>query len=101
MIGPYEVREIQRKVLGQAAERPMTHDLIGNVLRGLSCSLHRVLIHELRDNTFYALLEVEQAGAPEAVHIDCRPSDAIALAVQFEAPIFVARPVFDEVATVG
>ena len=98
VIGYTEVEEINRKLSGVQAPRPLTHDLIGRVLQALGHRLARVVISELREGTFYATLVLEprdgQKGVDETI-VDCRPSDAIALAVQTSAPILVARDVFE------
>ncbi len=102
VIGFHEVEEINRKLCGIQAPRPLTHDLVGRVLKTLGWRLSRVIITELRDGTFFANLVLspgEVATAKEAERtVDCRPSDAIALAVQTGARMFVARDVFDTVA---
>jgi uncharacterized protein len=101
VIGFHEVEEINRKLAGLQTPRPLTHDLVGRLLKTLGYRLHRVLITELREGTFYANLAVtpsELGNAQPERLIDCRPSDAIALAVQTGARIFVARAVIDEVA---
>ena len=102
VIGYHEVEEINRKLIGQQTQRPLTHDLVGRLLRTLAWRLVRVIITELREGTFYANLVVLpsdlSAGKEQERTVDCRPSDAIALAVQMAAPIFVARDVIDEVA---
>jgi len=102
VIGFHEVEEINRKLCGIQAPRPLTHDLVGRVLKVLGWRLSRVIITELRDGTFFANLvltaaEVETASEQER-RVDCRPSDAIALAVQTGARMFVARDVLDAVA---
>lgn len=102
VIGFHEVEEINRKLCGVETQRPLTHDLIGRVISELGQRLFRVVINDLREGTFYAFLGLipKEAGpdetGPEST-VDCRPSDAIALAVQTSARIFVARHVFDEV----
>ena len=102
VIGYHEVEEINRKLRGEQAPRPLTHDLVGRLMKTLGWRLHRVIINELRDGTFYANLSLSPAelGAGKDAEriVDCRPSDAIALAVQTNARIFVARDVIDEVA---
>jgi bifunctional DNase/RNase len=103
VIGYTEVEEINRKLCGVQAPRPLTHDLIGRVMSALGHRLHRVLINELREGTFYAQLvllprDAGTQGTAEKL-VDCRPSDAIALAVQTGAPILVARDVFESLAT--
>lgn len=103
VIGYNEVEEINRKLCGVEPPRPLTHDLVGRILLALGHRLHRVIISELRGGTFYATLvlvprEQGTAAAGSERTVDCRPSDAIALAVQTGAPILVARDVFDAVA---
>jgi uncharacterized protein len=103
VIGYNEVEEINRKLCGVEPPRPLTHDLVGRILLSLGYRLHRVIIGELRESTFYAslvLLPRGQGTAPDGAEriVDCRPSDAIALAVQTGAPILVARDVFESVA---
>ncbi|MBI4569819.1 MAG: bifunctional nuclease family protein [Planctomycetes bacterium] len=96
VIGIFEAAAIDRKVKNIRAPRPMTHDLIINVIAGLGGRLASVVINELKRGTFFARLLVERAG--EIVEIDSRPSDAIALSVQESVPIFAARSVLDEAA---
>ncbi|MEC9048485.1 MAG: bifunctional nuclease family protein [Planctomycetota bacterium] len=103
VIGFHEVEEINRKLCGIQAPRPLTHDLVGHVVKDLGWRLSRVVITELRDGTFFANLVLSPAEGATASqtdrNVDCRPSDAIALAVQTGARIFVARDVIDEVAS--
>lgn len=104
VIGFHEVEEINRKLCGVQPPRPLTHDLVGRILAALGHRLHRVIINELREGTFYATLVLMPRDAGTAASggeriVDCRPSDAIALAVQTGAPILVAREVFDALAT--
>jgi bifunctional DNase/RNase len=105
VIGYNEVEEINRKLTGAEAPRPLTHDLVGRAIRTLGWRVARVVITELREGTFFAVLVLapnEAATAKEAEReVDCRPSDAIALAVQTQARIFVAREVIDLVAQDG
>lgn len=100
VIGFHEVEEINRKLCGVKPPRPLTHDLVGRVIASLEHRLARVLINELRDGTFFANLVLVPRDGPQGPerHVDCRPSDALALAVQTSAPILVAREVFDAVA---
>jgi uncharacterized protein len=103
VIGFNEVEEINRKLCGVQAQRPLTHDLVGRVLRALDHRLHRVVVTELKQGTFYANLVLVPADAApdhpaQERTVDCRPSDAIALAVQTGCRIFVAREVMDIVA---
>ncbi|MFN9754866.1 MAG: bifunctional nuclease family protein [Planctomycetota bacterium] len=105
VIGFNEVEEINRKLCGVQPPRPLTHDLMGRVFHALGHRLQRVVINELRDSTFYAQLVLAPAdagtSAPAAAEkcVACRPSDALALAVQTGAPMYVARPVFDALAS--
>ena len=71
----------------------MTHDLLQNVTRGLNAVVTRVVVSDFRDDTYYAVIWLEQAG--ERVVVDARPSDAIALALRWDCPIFVSRRVLD------
>ena len=96
IIGIFEAIEINRKVSGSAPSfRPMTHDLIRNVLEALDTKLVKIVINDLQEGTFYANLYLERDGEEKCV--DSRPSDAIALATGFGAPIFVEDRVMDEV----
>lgn len=92
-IGHPEAGAILMKLQSAELPRPMTHDLMTNLLENLSARLDRVLVTELRDNTFYAVLHVTRNG--ERFEIDSRPSDAIALAVRTEAPIFASRELLE------
>lgn len=99
VIGYNEVEEINRKLCGVQPPRPLTHDLVGRILKSLGHRLDRVVISELREGTFYAtLVLLPSGGGGDRTEVDCRPSDAIALAVQTSAPIHVAREVFEAVA---
>ncbi len=71
----------------------MTHDLLKSVLDGLGVSVRQVIVNDLKDNTFFAVIELNHNGS--VINIDSRPSDAIALALRFKAPIFVAEKVLD------
>ncbi len=95
VIGLPEAWAIDRAVKGIATPRPLTHDLISNVIEGLNAGIVKIVISELRNNTFYAKIILQQNGSN--VEIDSRPSDAIALAMQRNTPIFVAKRVLEEV----
>ena len=95
VIGLHEAWAIDRAVKGIPTPRPLTHDLIHNVIEGLGAGLTQIIINDLLNNTFYAKLILQMNG--KAVEIDSRPSDAIALAMQKSTPIFVAEKVLDEV----
>ena len=95
VIGFMEASSIKIKISGVDVPRPMTHDLLVNVMQVLEASLSSVVIDKLVNNTFYAKLEIKSKdGAIKT--IDSRPSDSIALAVRFKAPIFVADDVFQK-----
>ena len=95
LIGIYEATAIDRGVKEYRTPRPLTHDLVCGILRGLDVRLERVVVSDLRNQTFYAKLILVRDG--QVVEVDSRPSDGIAIAVQFGAPIFVEEKVFDEV----
>jgi len=97
VIGIWEAVAIDRNIKGKKTPRPMTHDLIENVIAGLDCALDRIVVTELKERTFYARLVLRRNG--KMVEIDSRPSDAIALAVQMKAPIYVNESVLEEVTT--
>jgi len=95
LIGIYEATAIDRGVKEYRTPRPLTHDLVCSILNGLNVNLERVVVNDLRSQTFYAKLLLRRNG--DIIEIDSRPSDAIAIAVQFGAAIFVEEKVFDEV----
>ena len=88
-IGHPEAAAILMKLQNADLPRPMTHDLLANVIGHLQASVTSVLVTELRDNTFYAVLTLDAGG--QEIPVDSRPSDAIALAVRTDAPIFVSE----------
>ena len=93
-IGHPEAAAILMKLQGAPTPRPMTHDLVTEMLSQLEARVTRITVTELRDNTFYASITLQQDGSE--IEIDSRPSDAIALAVRAEAPIFAADRVIEE-----
>ena len=93
-IGHPEAAAILMKLQGAQTPRPMTHDLINDLLEQLEAKCERVSVTELRDNTFYASITISVNGSE--IEIDSRPSDAIALAVRCQAPIFAAEEVIEE-----
>lgn len=97
-IGENEARAIDKAVNKRFDRRPMTHDLIHSILEGLDVLLLCVQIDELRDDTFFGKLVLQAGGDGETrqVIIDCRPSDAIALAARAEVPIFASEEVLEE-----
>ncbi|HEV2487804.1 MAG TPA: bifunctional nuclease family protein [Terracidiphilus sp.] len=90
-VGIFEANAIAIEIEKIAAPRPMTHDLARNVIRHLNAQLERIVITEIKNDTFHAVLWLRQAD--ERVMIDSRPSDAIALALRADCPIFVAEHV--------
>src|SRR5437773_5818148 len=93
-IGHPEAAAILMKLQGATTPRPMTHDLVTDILTQLDAQVTRITVTELRESTFYAQITVQQDGSE--VEIDSRPSDAIALAIRAEAPIFAADRVIEE-----
>jgi hypothetical protein len=95
VIGLHEAWAIDRAVKDIPTPRPLTHDLLSNVIIQLSGGIERVEISDLKNNTFYAKIIISQNGS--VLEIDSRPSDAIALAMQGNTPIYVAKTVLEEV----
>jgi uncharacterized protein len=93
-IGHAEAAAILMKLQGASTPRPMTHDLLADLLEQLDAEVVRITVTELRENTFYASITVQQNGSE--IEIDSRPSDAIAIAVRSDAPIFAAERVIEE-----
>ena len=94
IIGAFEAQSIALEMEGIKPPRPLTHDLMKNIIDSLGVAVAEVIISELRDGTFYAKLSLEATAVNQEV--DSRPSDAIALAVRFGVPIFVSDKVMDE-----
>jgi len=95
VIGSMEALAIDRRLNGRPFERPLTHDLLGNVIQAMGGRVDRIVINDLRDHTFIATLHIRQGE--EVIEIDSRPSDAIALGVASDTPIYVAENVLQEV----
>ncbi len=93
-IGGSEADAIQLMLTGKSFYRPLAHDLMKNIIIGLQAELQRVVIHELKDNTFYAKLCLHKEQI--SVEIDARPSDSIALALRMKAPLYVADEVMEQ-----
>ena len=93
-VGIYEANAIALEIEKVQTPRPMTHDLLRNVFLGLDVRVQKVVVNDLKDDTFYALIWVERNG--DIFSIDSRPSDALALAVRAGAPIFAADEVIAE-----
>jgi bifunctional DNase/RNase len=87
LIGPFEATAIMLALEAQTVPRPLSHDLMKSILDNLNAKLTKIIIHDIKDSTFYAKLVVEAGG--EDQEIDARPSDCIALALRANAPIFV------------
>lgn len=92
-VGPYEANSIASEIEKMASHRPMTHDLLRNVIRQMGGEITRVVVTDLRDSTFFAVIEIVAQG--ETVLIDARPSDAIALALRADCPIYVKESVLE------
>ena len=90
-VGVFEANAIALELDKTATPRPMTHDLLRNMARGLGGTVTRVVVSDLKDDTFFATVWMAQAG--ETVTVDARPSDAIALALRWDCPIFVSKSV--------
>jgi uncharacterized protein len=90
-VGVYEANAIALEIEKVQTPRPMTHDLLKNVLLGLEVQVHKVVVSELKDDTFYAIIWMERDG--EMISMDSRPSDALALALRLDCPIFVNEQV--------
>ncbi len=95
MIGIFEASSIDRRIRNQPTQRPLTHDLLASTIELLGGDLQDIVINELREHTYFAKLRIRHDG--EIVEVDSRPSDAIALAVTVDVPIYVAEDILDEV----
>ena len=90
-VGIHEANAIALEIEKVATPRPMTHDLIKNLLLGLNTSVRKVVVNDLREETYYALIWLEQDG--QSIGVDSRPSDALAIALRLDCPIFVDEAV--------
>ena len=90
-VGVYEANAIAMEIEKVATPRPMTHDLIKNLLTGLDTRVHKIVVNELRDDTFFAVIWMEREG--KVISIDSRPSDALAVALRVDCPIYVDEEV--------
>jgi len=93
-IGQFEVEAIRFKLMGVEVQRPMTHDLLGSVIGDLGGSIHSIVVSELKNDTFFAKIVIDSNGT--LIEIDARPSDALALAVRSEAPIYAEDDVVEK-----
>jgi uncharacterized protein len=90
-VGVYEANAIALEIEKVTTPRPMTHDLIKNILIGFDTHVHKIVVSELRDDTFFAVIWMEREG--KVISIDSRPSDALALALRLDCPIYVDEEV--------
>jgi bifunctional DNase/RNase len=97
-VGVFEANAIALQIENVATPRPMTHDLLRNIITDLDGTVDRVVVSDLKDNTFYAIIHLTVRG--ERVAVDARPSDAIALALRTRSPILVEEAVIDNAKTV-
>ncbi len=97
-VGIFEANAIALQIENISTPRPMTHDLLRNVIQDLHGAVQKIVVSDLKENTFYALIYVRVNG--ESMAVDARPSDAIALALRTQAPIFVEDHVIDNAKTV-
>ena len=97
-VGIFEANAIALQLENITTPRPMTHDLLRNMINELDAQVTRIVINDLRDSTFFAQIRVLVGG--KTLEVDARPSDAIALALRTEAPIFVAQSVLDQAQTI-
>ena len=97
-IGPFEANAIAMKLKKIGSHRPMTHDLVKNILGTLESRVEKIVVNDLKENTYYALIYLKRKE--EEIVIDSRPSDAIAIALAMDAPIFVANQVIDKARTI-
>ena len=97
-VGIFEANAIALQIENITTPRPMTHDLLRNIIHDLQATVEKIVVCDLKENTFYALIHLQTAAGPVA--IDARPSDAIALALRTRAPILVDERVIDNAKTV-
>ena len=93
-VGQFEVEAIRFKLMEVEVQRPMTHDLLGSVIGDLGGTIHSIVLSELKDDTFFAKIVIDTNGT--LIEIDARPSDALALAVRSEAPIYAEDEVVEK-----
>jgi bifunctional DNase/RNase len=97
-IGPFEANAIAMKLKKIGSQRPMTHDLIHSILKTVESQVVKIVVNDLKENTYYALIYFNRKG--EEIIIDSRPSDAIAIALAVDAPIFVSEQVIEKARTI-
>lgn len=98
-VDAYVGRAIAMALRGERNERPLTHELVGMIFEAFDVTIDRVVINDLRNNTYFArlILKAENEVHKKIIELDARPSDCLAIALQAERPIFVSREVWDEV----
>jgi bifunctional DNase/RNase len=97
-VGVFEANAIALQIENVQTPRPMTHDLLKNIIDDLSAQVERIVVTELKENTFYALIHLRKNG--HSIEVDARPSDAIALALRTRSPIFVEEAVIQNARSV-
>lgn len=95
-IGPFEANAILSEIEGLNNQRPLTHDLLGRIIRKIHGNINRIVITHLKESVYYAKIEMERENS--LIEIDARPSDSIVMALKFKAPIFVSRKLFEDMA---
>jgi len=98
-VGIFEANAIALQLENVETPRPMTHDLMRNLMTAIEARVDKVVISDLRESTFYAVIHISVAG--KTIDVDARPSDAIAIALRTEAPIFVEQNVLDQAQTIA
>lgn len=96
-VGQFEAHAILLEIQKETTPRPLTHDLLRNIIQGLNARVTRVVVGALREDTFHATVWMEQGG--ELVAVDARPSDAIALALRSDAPMYVSKQLLEQART--
>ena len=94
-IGPAEASAIAMEIAGKKFQRPLTHDLMATIVKGLKAKVSKIIISDLRDNTFYANIVLEREKDNEIVNVDARPSDSIALALRTQSPIYLSETLLE------
>jgi bifunctional DNase/RNase len=100
-VGIFEANAIALQLENITTPRPMTHDLLRNMIAELNARVIRIVINDLRDSTFFAQIRLAVGTGSDTLEVDARPSDAIALALRTEAPIYVAQSVLDQAQTIS
>ena len=98
-IGPSEAQAIAIRLSGYPSPRPMTHDLIFSIIKQLGLTVREIAINKVQENTYFAELHLSGPKGGRPVNVDCRPSDAIAVAVRFGCPVYVSEEVFSATQT--